>query len=41
MEAARPAVKTWSVLEAVVSLLSIMMLILGQRWDVAETVDSE
>ena len=42
MEAARPAVQNWSVMEEVVSLLlSFTMLILGQRWDVAEAVDSE
>src|SRR6266550_4184172 len=32
----------WSVMEEVVSLLlSFTMLILGQRWNVAEAVDSE
>jgi hypothetical protein len=39
MEAVRPSVKNWSVMEGVVSfLLTIMMLILGRRWGVAETV---
>jgi len=42
MEAARPTIQNWSMIQEAVSLLlSIMILILGQRWNVSEAVASE